>query len=68
MSHFSLLPSRLPLSGKLAISRKPKFLALFRMELRAGHAVSRRDDGSDRPAVVRLRDQIGARRLGIEAG
>src|SRR5215203_55012 len=50
--------SRLPFQ-EIGDQRKPKFLALFRMELRAGHAIAR-DDGGDRPAIVDLRDQVRA--------
>ena len=48
--------SGLPIQ-EIGDQRKPKFLALFRVELRAGHVVAR-DHGGDRPAIVGLGHQI----------
>src|SRR3954470_2582347 len=50
--------SRLPFQ-EIGDQRKPKFLALFRVELRPDHAVAG-DDRGDRPAILGLRDEVAA--------
>ena len=42
---------------KFAIKARPETLALFRVKLRADHVVAP-DDGGERAAIVRLRDQV----------
>src|SRR5271167_1969002 len=51
-------PSRLPVE-EIRDQGKPKFLALFRVELGAG-IILPGDEGGDRPAVVGIGDEIGA--------